>query len=268
MAGEAKTNAFLLQTATLMIGAKDDLFNLNDAAHSVGLVKNTKMGSDPAYIELTQGVKNNVVDSVMTSNKSSVSLEVYEYTAKNLMYSLGLDGSTLTSTGLDYAPTTNIAAAATTAVIGSDVSTTFGIGDWIEIRQGNDSHIAKLSAVAYSAPDTTLTFAGYAIPTGVTFVAANTKVRKVVQIDVGSTVDQPYLSAKLAFAKLSDGYEITVLFPKIRISKGFNLSSQTDNYSNMPFEFTPYQMTPADTNYSKFPSVANFYIFRKVLTTG
>lgn len=265
MAGEARTNAFLLQTATLMIGAQSDLFNLNESAHSVGLVKNIQISTEPSYTELTQGVKNNIVDSVMTKNVSRATMEVYEYTAKNLMYALGLDGSSLTTTGTDYAPTADVAPAATTLTVATDVTTTFAAGDWVEIAQGNNSHIVKLSAAAYSAPNTTLTFTGYAVPTGLTFTAATTKVRKVVQIAVGSTVDQPYLSAKMVFGLLSDGKPISVLFPKIRITKGFNLSSQTDNYSNMPFEFTPYQQTAADPNYSKFPNVANAYVFRTVL---
>ena len=143
MAGEAVSNAFLLQSASLLLGPKDDLFLLNDAAHSVGLVKNIQITNEPSYTELTQGVKNNIVDSVMTKNTSRATMEVYEYTAKNLMYSLGLDGSVVTATGADHAPASNIAPAATTATITADVTTTFGAGDWVEISQGNDSHIVN-----------------------------------------------------------------------------------------------------------------------------
>lgn len=267
MAGEAVSNAFLLQSASLLLGPKDDLFLLNDAAHSVGLVKNIQITNEPSYTELTQGVKNNIVDSVMTKNTSRATMEVYEYTAKNLMYSLGLDGSVVTATGADHAPASNIAPAATTATITADVTTTFGAGDWVEISQGNDSHIVKLTSAAYTS-STLLTFTGYAVPAGLTFVAATTKIRKVRRIDVGSIEDQPYLSAKMVFGKMSDGKPMTILFPKIRITKGFNLNSQTDNYSNMPFEFTPYQITAADSSYAKFVSsglgLGNAYVYRAV----
>ena len=56
MAGFAVTNEFLLSTATVMIGATSALKSLEPGAHSIGLVKNFKLASDPKLIELTQGV--------------------------------------------------------------------------------------------------------------------------------------------------------------------------------------------------------------------
>ena len=76
MAGEALTSKFMLGTATLMLGPVADLFDLNVAEHSVGLAKNVTMKSTPGFIELTQGVKNNTVYSVMNSNKVMVNAEV------------------------------------------------------------------------------------------------------------------------------------------------------------------------------------------------
>ena len=40
MAGEAKTDSFMLGAATVMIGAMADLYDLNPTDHSIGLVKN------------------------------------------------------------------------------------------------------------------------------------------------------------------------------------------------------------------------------------
>lgn len=268
MAGEAKTTAFFMGSASIMIGPKDGVFSLNEAAHSIGLAKNWKISSEPSYTELTQGVKNQIVDSVMTKNDTKISGEAYEYTVKNLMYALGLDGSSLTSTGNAYAPNADIAPAATTAIIAGDVTSTFGAGDWIEIVQGNDSHIAKLTSATVST-NTTLTFTGFAIPTGLTFAAATTKIRKVKRVDVGSNVDQPYLSAKIVFDTTQDGLKTTLLLPKVRITKGFDLASKTDAYGNMPFELTPYQITSSDADYAKLVSggigIANGYLFKGVV---
>ena len=77
MAGEAKTNAFMLGTATVMLGAQADLFDLNPTEHSIGLVKNFNLQVDQTYTELTQGVQNQIVFSVRTGNKVMNTMEAY-----------------------------------------------------------------------------------------------------------------------------------------------------------------------------------------------
>jgi hypothetical protein len=90
MAGEAKTNNFMLGTATVMLGPMDDVFDLTPANHSIGLVKNFQLQSQPTFADLTQGIKNTQVYSVHTGNDVRASMEVYEFTAQNLSYALGL----------------------------------------------------------------------------------------------------------------------------------------------------------------------------------
>lgn len=252
MSGEAITNLFLLNTATVMIGQQADILALNTTAHSIGLVKNFKISASPTYTTLTQGVKNTIVDSTLTNNEVKADMEVYEYSAKNLKYALGLDGTTVTTTGLSYAPNASIAPAATTAVIASDVTTTFGVGDFIEISENGDAHIAKLVSAIFST-NTTLTFTGYPTPAGLTF-SVNAKIRKVSLIPVGSKTDQPYLSAKVVSGNLQNSAPIVLLIPKMRITKGFDIDFKSDGYSNMPFEFTPYDLTSSDYAWNKFPT--------------
>lgn len=253
MAGEAKTNLFLLNTATVMIGQQSDLLTLNSAAHGIGLVKNFKVSAAPSYTQLTQGVKNTIVDSALTSNEVKATMEVYEYSAQNFKYALGLDGTTATTTGAAASPSASISGAATTTTIASDVSSTFGAGDYIEIVEGDNAHIAKLTSAVYSSPNTTLTFTGYPTPTGLTFTTA-AKIRKILMIPVGSKTDQPYLSAKVVSGLLQNSAPVVILFPKIRITKGFDVDFKSDGYSNMPFEFTPYDLTSSDPAYNKLAS--------------
>lgn len=254
MAGEAKTNNFLLGAATVMIGPQADLFNLNPDVHSIGLVKNFALTQDPSYVELTQGVQNTIVDSALNGNATRATMEVYEATTKNLLYGLGLDGSGIAAAGTVYTPTANIAPAAITLTIATDITSALAVGDWIQIAQGDSKvHIAKVTAIAFSSPNTTVTFTGFPIPAGVTFVAASTKVSKVKLVAVGSKEAQPYLSAKVV-GTLSNGELMTILIPKLRVVNGFSLSFTTDNYGNLPFEFTPYSQTSSDPFYASFPN--------------
>lgn len=256
MPGTAKTSNFLLSTATVMIGPLADLHNLNPAAHSVGLAKNFQMAFDPTYTELTQGITNNVVMSVRTSEAIRASFEVYEYTLRNIGYAAGLDASGVTfnqSTGV-FLTTTVANAAGTTVTVGSDVSAQFPVGTYFFLQAGTDDqvHIAKVSAVAFATGVTTITFAGFAIPTGVTFPVGS-RVGVVKKIEVGSGVlFQPELAAKVVGILPKNNEPFTILLPKVKVTRGLNVAFDSANFTNLPFELTPYSQTTSDPFYSEY----------------
>jgi hypothetical protein len=243
MAGEAKTNAFMLGSATVMIGPQADLFTLAPSTHAIGLVKNFTISNEPQYTDLTQGVKNQIVYSVMTSNRVTAQMEVYEYTSKNIAYALGLNGSSLTAISASTTTTGITAAAATTVVVTS--ATGLALNDWISIQEGTDDKVfyRRITNIATN----TLTV-NAALPVA---LAAGSVVQKVNAIDVGSQTDQPFLSAKIV-GSLADGTEVGLLVPKIRITAGFTLGFTTDNFGNLPMEFTCYDLTSDDPNYALF----------------
>ncbi len=243
MAGEAKTNAFMLGSATVMLGPQADLFTLAPSTHSIGLVKNFTTSSEPQYTDLTQGVKNTIVYSVMTSNRIRAQMEVYEYTSKNIAYALGLNGASLAA--ISASTTTSAAAAANATTITVVSATGLTVGTWISIQEGTDDKVfyRKITTVATN----TLTL-NAALPVA---MASGCVVQKVNPIDVGSTADQPFLSAKIV-GQLADGTEIGLLLPKVRITAGFTLGFTTDNFGNLPLEFTCYDLTSDDPNYSEF----------------
>lgn len=264
MTGEARSAAFLLSEATVMIGPLASLWDLNPATHSIGLVKNFTMASNPAFTELTQGVKNSVVYSVLTRNQVTCGMEVYEFTAKNMAYGLGLDGSgmTLMPTGYSLKSAINGSSApgvtAATFDTDSDVTGNFDAGDWIAIQHPtllDTVHIAKLSADATQTGTGTLThtlnFTGFGVKTGVSFPAGS-KIYKVTRLEVANGLQPPFLAAKVVGILPEESRPITLIVPKMKITKGFNLAFTSQNFGNLPFEFTPYDLLPADPNYSEF----------------
>lgn len=260
MAGEAKTNSFLLATATVMIGPTDKLFDLNANDHSIGLVKNFSISATPTYTELTQGVKNTTVYSVMTANPVKATMEVYEYTSANLAYGLGLDGSTLeTITTSDVLQTTIVGdgTTMTTAVVGAltDTSAAYPIGANIFIQElgGTDLiHLTKVASRVYAAESHTLTITmANAVPQGMT-LDAGSSVSVINRINVGSKVNQPFLAAKIVGILPENNEPIILAIPKMRITKGFTLGFQSSDYANLPFEMTPYDLVAADPNYAEF----------------
>lgn len=267
MAGEAKTAAFVLSSATVMMGPLDKVFEFQPDTHSIGLVKNFTMSSDMTYTELTQGAKNTVVHSTATNVAVRCNMEVYEYTAKNLAYGLGLDGASLQSYAthtLDTAITGG--ATAKSATIASDVSTIYKKDDWVTIQGPNGAtadivHLAKLSTnSAFATGNTTLTFDNHPVPTGTSFPIGS-KVEKVNMIQVGSKDEQPYLAAKIVGILPEQNKPVTVIIPKLRITKGFSMAFRTDGYGNMPFEFTPYDLVASDPTYPAYGGQGQAFIY-------
>ena len=52
-----------------------------------------------------------------------------------------------------------------------------------------------------------------------------------------------------------DNEPVTLIFPKLRIQKGFSLAFTTNQYANMPYEFTPFDLVPADVHYDTFKNI-------------
>lgn len=256
MPGTARTSNFLLSTATVMIGPQADLHNLNPAAHSVGLAKNFQLTFDPAYTELTQGITNSVVMSVRTSEALRASFEVYEYTLRNVAYAAGLDASGVafdTTTGVNLS-TAQITAAATAIVVSGDQTLIYPVGTYFFIQAGTDDlvHIAKVSAVAFATGNTTITFTGFPVPTGVTFPIGS-RVGRVRKVEVGSGVlFQPEMAAKVVGILPKNNEPFTILFPKIKVTRGLNIAFDSANFTNMPFEITTYAQTTTDPFYTEY----------------
>lgn len=252
MPGSAVSQQFQFSVASVLVGPMASQLSLNSAAHSIGLVKNVMVEASPSVVELTQGLQNDVVFSAVNNMPIKVSAEVFEFTAKNLAYGLSLDATT----GYTPIATSNplfasVAAAATTAVVVGDVTTTYTAGSWIFIQQGTDDavHIAKVSSATFSSPNTTINFVGYPVPAGMTFTTGG-RIGKVNRIDADPDAANQSLAVRIVGTQVGDKRPVVLHFPKARILKGFAMRFTSDNFGNLPFEFTPYVPLSTDVGYS------------------
>lgn len=252
MAGLAKTDAFMLGSASVMVGPVASLMTL-DTAQSLGMVKNIMLKSAPAFTDLTQGIKNTLVYSVMTGNDVTVEGEIYEATARNLSYMAGLDGSSIVAAADKNLP--GVIASATTITMAAPDVALFtagaeGVGDYVMIQIGEDDQV--MIRRVQTAATTTLTL-GVALPASFA-IAANVKVSRCNNIALGSQADQPFLAAKIV-GTLANGEEAVILLPKIRITSGLNYAFKTDNFDNMPLSMKLFDLVAADPFYSMFQKI-------------
>jgi hypothetical protein len=252
MAAEPKTQQFLLSTATVMLGPMAEVFNLQPTQHSIGLVKNFRAMLETGVTELKHGVQNIVIASVVTEANMKASCEVYEYTARNLAYGAGLNPS-----GAVWEPGViekhDLAQifddGDTTIVLETGAGANFTAGDWVVLQFGEDQvHIAKIASISTD----TLTVTGYACPTGVAFPVVGTTVYRVAEIEVGPRDSSIFFGMKVVGILPNDSDPVTLVFPKVRITRGFELAFQTQDFGNMPMEFAAYPLVSTDTHYAKF----------------
>lgn len=253
MSGEAKTAAFMLGTATVMVGPMEDLMNLG-VAQSVGLVKNITIKTTPAFTDLTQGVKNTLVYSVMTANDVALNGEMYEYTAQNLTYAAGLDGSDIKASTVKSAVAVAVVApvppASTVATLSvtEDDGVKFTVGQHVLVQIGSNDQVFPRKIVSIAMDVLTLD-SGFpvAVPIGAS-------VRAVNVVAIGSQADQPYLGAKIV-GTMANGDEIVILLPKIRFSSGISVAFKTDNYDFVPMEMKVFDLVNTDPFYTAFQTV-------------
>ena len=268
MAGEARSIDFLVGTATIMLGLPADLRDFRPETHSIGLVKNVKLMAEATYIELTQGLRNSVVHSVKTGEPVRASAEVYEFNASNWSYALGFSGynvgipalnagtATITAVTDAVALAGSLADASITGYITFELSTVtnFAVGNYVLIQVGiNDVVVPRKIVATTTGANPTITvdapIKNIIIPNGVT-------VTKCLVVPVGRKSEQPFLAAKIV-GNMADGREIAIEIPKLRITKGFDVTFQTSDYANMPFEMTIYDQIPSDVQYARFQEEFN-----------
>lgn len=268
MAGDFKTSAFMLGDATIMLQPFDtmkDPFAMTPVDNSIGMTEGVTATMEGDELELKHGVLQNLIDSKRTNVRASLNCEVFEYTAQNLFYGAGL---ARTATPVKRGKLKNaVTGAVTTIVIQSDpipneassaISAAGDIpsGATILIQRSGDATdyvypVRVTAATTVATGDYTVTCA---IPTGVSF-AAGDRVWVVNEIPIADEGDQSFFSLKLAGRLANNDRPIALLFPKVKITKGFNLSFDAGNYGNMPFEFRPYKLSVSEAATGRYAEI-------------
>lgn len=273
MAGEAKSDNFMLGTATFMIGPRDKLYDLNPDEHSVGLVKNFQTSGTKEQATLGQGVRNDEVFAVVTASPVSGSFEMYEYTEGNLAYALGLDGSTYTekagdafTTSGDVSFSTGSAAIPITDGVGQDVQ----VGEYLSLRTPSTDNIVIAKVTATNGISSGTASGGSATITvsipdanSTQTIKAGSKVSVVSVLAMGDAEANLEYAAKVV-GQLANGKWITLLYPKIRVNSGLSVAFSTDNFNNMPFEFTPMKPIAGDPFFAEFKGKSGDFIIDSV----
>lgn len=253
-----KNNAFLLGEATLMIApyGSTPVFELTPETHGVGMVRNVTLNQESDQVELRKGIQQHLVDSKKSNVRTSLSAEVFEFTPQNLFYSLSMNSTAVPAKRGKLKTAVNGASATIVVnddplpgVAGSGITAAgdIPVGATVLLQRAgveNDYTLpVRVTATTTAATgDYTVTVA---IPAGMSFPAGS-RVWVVNEIPVASTAEQDFFSIKATAVMSNNERPINLVFPKVKITRGFQITFDETNYGNLPFEFTPYFLTSSE----------------------
>ena len=252
---DVKNPKFVIGNATVMLAPyAEDVFALNPDDHSVGMVKSVTLEQQADQIMLKNGIQQLTVDTQKSNVNMTTTFEGYEFDAKNLTYALGVTGSTVKRLrgSLDAAASATDTTITVTSdpVPGDPDSLIDAIGDIPNgatiILQNPDQpdEVYPLSVTAETVDNAGVyTVITTALPAD---AAAGWTVWVVNEIDAGSFEQDEYFCAKIVGHLSANNEPIVVVFPKLKVTRGFNLSFSETDYSNMPFELSPIVMTKSE----------------------
>lgn len=263
---EVKNPKFVIGNATVMLAPfGEDVFALTPDEHSVGMVKAVTVTQEADQITLRNGVLQNQVDAVKSNVNMTTTFEGYEFSAENLMTALGLQGATVKR----LRGTLTLAAEATDTSLSIDSfpipgDTASGIDAVGDIPDGavlllqkadQPDHVYPVKTTGATTGSGPYVATVAALPTGVEFEVGDT-VWVMNEIDAGSIDQDEYFAVKIVGTLSANDEPIVVIMPKVRITRGFNLSFSETDYSNLPFELSPMLMSKSET--AARPALAGF----------
>lgn len=256
--GTALGNGFVLNEATLMIGALGQAMNLTEEEHSLGLFKNLAVSNEKTYQPLTQGVRQDVVHQTLTGDNWTVSGNGYEYNPRTILYALGQAGYSAAPTAPRVKLTVTAPAAEKTSEITVEAATGVEEGDWIVLQ----SSVGAANGLAYQVKSVALNVITLDRPLVAPVVIGDKLVKSVLiqTNDPNSCSGANYYSAKIVSADVNCN-PIVLIIPKIQITSGLNLNFGVSDYSNMAFQGTPMASTRQDASYDLYKAHGESKVF-------
>jgi hypothetical protein len=254
---DVKSPSFLIGNATVMMAPRSvDVFSLNPDSHSIGMVKAVTVGMEADTIDLRNGIQQNLVDQKRSGVRLTTTFEGYEFTAQNLFRALGYANVAIQrkrgSLSAAVAAGATSISVATDPIVGETASGITGVGDiptgsTLIIQKNGQEDFAfpvRTSGAATGAGPYTVTLAS-AVPVGTSF-AIGDRVWVVNELDVGAQKDTDFFGMKIVGTLSNDNVPVVVVFPKVKVVRGFNLNFSETDYSNLPFEVSPFFLAASE----------------------
>ena len=256
--GTALGNGFVLNEATLMIGALGQALDLTEEKHSLGLFKNLAVSNEKTFTPLNQGVRQDTVHQTLTGDNWTISGNGYEYNPRTILYALGQAGYSADPTAARVKLNVTAPAAEGTSEITVEAATGVAAGDWIVLQSG----VGAADGLAYQVESVATNVITLDRPLVAPVVVGDKLVKSVLiqTNDPDTCSGANYYSAKIVSADVNCN-PIVLIVPKLQITSGLNLTFGVSDYSNMAFQGTPMASTRQDASYDLYKKHGESKVF-------
>lgn len=259
---DVKNSAFMLSSATIMMAPAftTPVFDLTPASHSLGMARDISIKVDSSMIELKNGIAQTTVDARRSNVSAMLSATIYEFTTVNLQRASAIASGSptqikrgvLAAAVAGSAVTLSINTSPVPGEAASDITATSDIpaGSTVLIQRPNGEQdyvfpTKSSGAATGSGPYSVPIASPYAIPTGMSFPAGSLVWIITPVAIAGSTADDLF-GVKITGTLSNFDRPVTAVFPKVRVSKGFQLTFTETDYGSMPLEMTPFLLASSE----------------------
>lgn len=268
---DVQKSAFALSSATIMMGKGfvDDVFSLYPSAHSVGMVSEANIAMESSLQELLNGVAQATVDSKRTNVASTITGNVFEVTAQNMLRATALSG-TATPVKRGKLSVAAAAGASSLSIVSDPIpgEATSAITAIADIPAGSTILIQRVngeqdyvfptitSAAATGAgPFVVPLDADHQVPAAMGF-DVGARVWIVQPVPVGDIDADDLFCVKITGTLSNFDRPVTYIAPKVKVVKGFGISFNEKQYSSMAWELKPMLLSRSElTTQNRFAEI-------------
>jgi hypothetical protein len=244
--GLPQGNQLILNEGTLLLGPMGDMLDLEETTHSVGMLKGLTIQNTRNFTALQAGVRQRKVANILTEDSWMITADSFEYSARQLSYLMGGDGSKY-STQKVLATTTTAAVLTGASTMPVASAADLAVGTFIIVEQANDK-----SGMIYRIESITANSVTLDRPTVLAYASgAKVHVVESIQADDVSCNGATYLSAKI-MTHAADCTPFLILAAKVQITSGINLKLGADGYASTPIEITVLTPSRQDASYDMY----------------
>lgn len=242
--GDASTSRFFISQAEVRIGPLTSAMALTQA-HSVGLLNSATVTFNIESVDLEAGLPRKLFDTQVISQLGSVSMEMREYSRRNMQMLLGYSPDAYVSrveTTL-AAPVTK--ATGTSIVVQAGDGADFAEGDLVGIYPASAVNQANLTYAEVTGVATdTLSLGPYTLPLLFDY-AANDKVFKATPVAIGANSTTQYFSVQVLGSDRR-GLPVGFIFWKCAMSSGLEVGFNSDDFNSNSGELKILSPSAAD----------------------
>ena len=258
--GTALGDGFVLNEATLMIGALGQALDLTEEKHSIGLFKNLAVANEKTFQPLGQGLKQDIVHQTLTGDNWTISGNGYEYNPRTIMYALGQAGYSADPAAERTVLKVTAPAAKDELTVTVEDAATVKAGDWYVVSSG----VGASDGLAYQVESVDVATKVITLDRQlIAPIAVNDTMVKSTLIqtnDPNTCSGAQYFSGKIVSADVNCN-PIVLIIPKLQITSGLNLAFGVSDYSNMAFQATPLASTRKDASYELYKNNGESKVF-------